>query len=82
MMGEYLEDLLKRLRDHGWRVAQHYDTRDTRVPGGGTAGGIWTYWLFMHREGVVVSGGGTTDCEAVRQAISEAEERHPELIGA
>lgn len=71
-MGALLEDLLKRLRERGWRVAQHSDSMN------GAA--LWTYWLFIHADGVYVHGGGATDNAAVEQAIREAEEKHPDLI--
>jgi len=70
-MGALLEDQLKWMRDHGWKVAVHNDYSVNFVS--------YTFWLFTHFSGVWVRGEATTDSEALRQIIHQVETRYPDL---
>ena len=59
-------DLLKRMRDAGWRVAVHNDYE--------YAGKLYTFWLFTHTKlKTYVKGEGVTDYDAIQEAIREME---------
>jgi hypothetical protein len=63
------EDALEYLRGLGWMVAVHNDYRLNGV--------FHTFWLFTHPDGRYVKGEGTSDCEALSDAIAAAIEAWP-----
>lgn len=60
-----IENLLKWLRDAGWRVAVHNDYE--------TNGHQMTFWLFTHPKGEYVKGEASTDLGALRICAIKAE---------
>jgi len=56
-----LEQLLATLRQAGWTVALHTDSRHN--------GALRTDWMFTHTSGRYVRGEGQTDREAVREVL-------------
>lgn len=61
-----MEDLLKQMRDAGWRVAVHNDYEQ--------GGEFFTFWLFTHPSGLWVKGEACSDTEAIAKAALEARE--------
>lgn len=54
-----MEEVLKQLREAGWRVAVHNDYK---------LGGVdHTFWLFTHPCGLWLKGEGFTDLDALQQ---------------
>jgi hypothetical protein len=59
-----MEDIIRQLRDGGWRVGVHNDYR--------LNGEDHTFWLWTHQSGLFVKGEGKTDIDALRQVATEA----------
>lgn len=65
--GDTVENLLKQLRDAGWRVASHSDYEIAEI--------LMTRWIFIHRDGngSYVKGEASTDLGALRLCAIKAE---------
>jgi hypothetical protein len=62
------DDALEHLRALGWMVAVHNDYQLNGV--------FHTFWLFTHPDGRYVKGEGTSDCEALSDAIRTLKKRY------
>ena len=62
-----MEEILKRLRAEGWRVAVHndYQVGDDR----------FTFWLMTHRSGVYLKGEASTDIAALEKIDAQSRTR-------
>lgn len=63
-----LAQLLRRLRDAGWRVAVHNDYYLANSVFGPAVS--MTFWLFTHPDGRYIKGEGRTDVEALTQIVT------------